>query len=77
MTWFVLHTGINTVSVHWVKASQVCLPLSPTNSSCQILRYPAHRYHAVSLPGFEPTTLWLRVRHPNHLATTLHILWWF
>jgi hypothetical protein len=26
-----------------------------------ILRYPAHRYHAVPLPGFEPTTLWLRV----------------
>jgi hypothetical protein len=27
-----------------------------------ILRYPAHRYHAVPSPGFEPTTLWLRVR---------------
>jgi hypothetical protein len=38
-----------------------------------ILRYPAHRYHAVPSPGFEPTTLWLRVRHPNHSATTLHI----
>jgi hypothetical protein len=23
-----------------------------------ILRYPAHRYHAVPSPGFEPTTLW-------------------
>jgi hypothetical protein len=34
-----------------------------------ILRYPAHRYHAVPSPGFEPTTLWLRVRHPNHSAT--------
>jgi hypothetical protein len=37
-----------------------------------ILRYPAHRYHAVLSPGFEPTTLWLRVRRPNHSATTLH-----
>jgi hypothetical protein len=37
-----------------------------------ILRYPAHRYHAVPSPGFEPTTLWLRVRLPNHSATTLH-----
>jgi hypothetical protein len=36
-----------------------------------ILRYPAHRYHAVPWPGFEPMTLWLRVRHPNHSATTL------
>jgi hypothetical protein len=33
-----------------------------------ILRYPAHRYHAVRWPGFEPTTLWLRVRRPNHSA---------
>jgi hypothetical protein len=39
-----------------------------------ILRYPAHRYHAVPSPGFEPTTLWLRVRRPNHSATTLHYL---
>jgi hypothetical protein len=42
-----------------------------------ILRYPAHRYHAVPSPGFEPTTLWLRVtfgslqvffllKHPLH-----------
>jgi hypothetical protein len=38
-----------------------------------ILRYPAHRYHAVPSPGFEPTTLWLRVRRHNHSATTLHI----
>jgi hypothetical protein len=37
-----------------------------------ILRYPAHRYHAVPWPGFEPTTRWLRVRRPNHSATTLH-----
>jgi hypothetical protein len=37
-----------------------------------ILRYPAHRYHAVPLQGFEPTSLWLRVRRPNHSATTLH-----
>jgi hypothetical protein len=38
-----------------------------------ILRYPVHRYHTVPSPGFEPTTtLWLRVRHPNHLATTPH-----
>jgi hypothetical protein len=38
-----------------------------------ILRYPAHRYHAVPSPGLEPTTLWLlRVRRPNHSATTLH-----
>jgi hypothetical protein len=37
-----------------------------------ILRYPAHRYHAVPSPGFEPTTLWLRVRQPNHYATMLH-----
>jgi hypothetical protein len=36
-----------------------------------ILRYPAHRYHAVPSPGFELTTLWLRVRRPNHSATTL------
>jgi hypothetical protein len=35
-----------------------------------ILRYPAHRYHAVPSPGFEPTTLWLRVRRPNLSATT-------
>jgi hypothetical protein len=26
-----------------------------------ILRYPAHIYRAVPSPGFEPTTLWLRV----------------
>jgi hypothetical protein len=39
-----------------------------------ILRYPAQRYHAVPSPGFEPTTLWLRVRRPNHSATTLHIV---
>jgi hypothetical protein len=39
-----------------------------------ILRYPAHRYHAVPSPGFEPTTLWLRVRRPSHSAMTLHIL---
>jgi hypothetical protein len=38
-----------------------------------ILRYPAHSYRAVPLSGFEPMTLWLRVRCPNHLATTLHI----
>jgi hypothetical protein len=38
-----------------------------------ILRYPAHKYHAVPSPGFEPTILWLRVRHPNHSATTLHV----
>jgi hypothetical protein len=36
-----------------------------------ILRYPAHIYHAVPSPGFEPTALWLKVRHPNHTATTL------
>jgi hypothetical protein len=36
-----------------------------------ILRYPAHRYHAVPSPRFKLTTLWLRVRHPNHSATTL------
>jgi hypothetical protein len=39
-----------------------------------ILRYPAHRYRAVPSPEFEPTTLWLRVRRPNHSATTLHML---
>jgi hypothetical protein len=38
-----------------------------------ILRYPVHRYHAVPSPGFEPTILWLKVRRPNHSATTLHI----
>jgi hypothetical protein len=38
-----------------------------------ILRYPAHRYHAVPSPGFKPTTVWLRVRYPNHLAMMLHI----
>jgi hypothetical protein len=27
-----------------------------------ILRYPAHRHQAVPSPGFELTTLWLRVR---------------
>jgi hypothetical protein len=37
-----------------------------------ILRYPSQRYHAVPSPEFEATTLWLRVRHPNHSATTLH-----
>jgi hypothetical protein len=37
-----------------------------------ILSYPAHRYRAMPSPGFEPTTLWLRVRRPNHSATTLH-----
>jgi hypothetical protein len=37
-----------------------------------MLRYPAHRYHAVPSPGFEPTTLRLRVRRPNHSATTFH-----
>jgi hypothetical protein len=38
-----------------------------------ILRYPAHRYHAVPSLGFETTTLWLlRVRRPNHSATMLH-----
>jgi hypothetical protein len=36
-----------------------------------ILRYPAHRYRAVPSPGFETTTLWLKVRRPNHSATTL------
>jgi hypothetical protein len=41
-----------------------------------ILRYPAHRYRTVPLPGFEPTTLWLRVRRPNHSATTIHCLGW-
>jgi hypothetical protein len=41
-----------------------------------ILRYPAHRCHAVTSPGFEPMTLWLRVRHPNHSATTLQIIFW-
>jgi hypothetical protein len=30
------------------------------------LRYPAHIYHAVPSLGFEPTTLWLMARHPNH-----------
>jgi hypothetical protein len=28
----------------------------------------AHRYRAVPSPGFKPTTLWLRVRRPNHSA---------
>jgi hypothetical protein len=37
-----------------------------------ILRYPAQRYHAVPSPGFEPTTLWVRVRCPTHSATMLH-----
>jgi hypothetical protein len=37
-----------------------------------ILRYPAHRYRAMPSPGFEPTTLRLRVRRPNHMATTFH-----
>jgi hypothetical protein len=38
-----------------------------SNSACYgypelwILRYPPHRYHTVPSPGFEPTTLWLRV----------------
>jgi hypothetical protein len=30
------------------------------------VKVSAHRYHAVPSPGFEPTTLWLRVRRPNH-----------
>jgi hypothetical protein len=29
-----------------------------------ILRYPAHRYRAMPSLGFDPKTLWLRVRHP-------------
>jgi hypothetical protein len=33
-----------------------------------ILRYPAQRYHTVPSPGFEPMTLWLRVRRPSHSA---------
>jgi hypothetical protein len=37
-----------------------------------ILRYPAQRCLAVPSPGFEPTTLWLRVRRPNYSAMTLH-----
>jgi hypothetical protein len=41
-------------------------------SKLWILRYPGHRYHTVPSPGFEPTTLWLRVRHPNHSATMHH-----
>jgi hypothetical protein len=42
--------------------------------SCGFKVYiPTHRYHAMPLPGFEPTTLWLRVRRPNHLATMLPI----
>jgi hypothetical protein len=49
-------------------ASNFCLLWLPRAVD---LRYPAHRYHAVPSPGFEPTTLWLRVRHPNHSATTL------
>jgi hypothetical protein len=36
-----------------------------------ILRYSAHRYHAVLSPGFEHTTLWFRVRRRNHSVTTL------
>jgi hypothetical protein len=36
-----------------------------------ILRYPAHRYRAVPSAGFEPTTLWLRVRRPNNSATVV------
>jgi hypothetical protein len=31
--------------------------------------YPAHKNYTVSSPGFKPTTLWLRVQHPNHSAT--------
>jgi hypothetical protein len=38
-----------------------------------ILWYPAHRYHAGPSPGFQPTTLWLRVRRPNHSVTTIHV----
>jgi hypothetical protein len=39
-----------------------------------ISRYPAHRYRTVPSPGFEPTTLWLRVWRPNYSATMLHYL---
>jgi hypothetical protein len=35
--------------------------------------YYGYRYHAVPSTGFGPTTLWLRVRRPNHSATTLHM----
>jgi hypothetical protein len=28
-----------------------------------ILRYPPHRYHAMSSSGFEPTTLWSSVKN--------------
>jgi hypothetical protein len=38
-----------------------------------ILRYRAQKYHAMPSPGFGPTTLWLRVRRPNHSAMTLQI----
>jgi hypothetical protein len=38
-----------------------------------ILRYPAHRYHAVSSPGFEPIRPFGWESHVlSHTATTLH-----
>jgi hypothetical protein len=57
---------------------RVCFFTAASNSAYSgypelwILRYPAHTYRAVPSPGFEPTTLWLRVRRPNHSATTVH-----
>jgi hypothetical protein len=44
-------------------------------SELWFLRYPAHRHRAVPSPGFEPTTLWLGIQRPNHLATMLHKSW--
>jgi hypothetical protein len=37
----------------------------------RILRYPAHRYHAVPSPGFEPTTLWLRRSTKHSFVNTI------
>jgi hypothetical protein len=56
---------------------QQAIQLIMATSSCHlwILWYPAHRYHAVPSPWFEPTTPWLRIRRPNHSATTLHWHW--
>jgi hypothetical protein len=50
-TWFLLRLGANAAS----NSAYHGYP------ELWILRYPAHRYHAVLSPWFEPTTLWLRV----------------
>jgi hypothetical protein len=59
------------IEVRGMCRKQFCLFWLP---ELWIFRHPARRYRVVPSPGFEPMTLslWLRVRRPNHSATTLH-----